>query len=452
MAQSRGFVYHFKSTLFLGLPLIGMNLTQSGIHLIDTLMLGWYGVPELAASVLGSSFFFVFFIMGSGFAQAVTPLVATSFAEDDRVKIRRVTRMGIWLSVLYGVFTIPIMFFSGAILQLLGQEPNLSNMAENYLRFVCISIFPALIIMVLRSYLSALDRAQIILGIAFLSLLLNTGLNWILIFGNLGLPEMGLIGAAIASAITQIITVLIFILYITRHTYLRQYQILKRLYRIDWDIFGTVFNLGWPFGFTMLAEVGLFAGTAIIFGLIGTIPLAAHGIALQVVSLSFMFHLGLSQATTVRVGYYIGKHDFDNLKQVVTIALLLSLFVVLVTMLVFLVLPDSILGLFISPDDSAKDAIIAVGVSLLFIASIFQIFDAGQVMMLGALRGFQDTKIPMLIAAFGYWLVGLPMCYYLGVYLNYGGIGVWMGLVLGLAIVCILLIVRLIFVYQKNSN
>ena len=101
MAQSRGFVYHFKSTLFLGLPLIGMNLTQSGIHLIDTLMLGWYGVPELAAAVLGSSFFFVLFIMGSGFAQAVTPLVATSFAEDDRVKIRRVTRMGIWLSVLY---------------------------------------------------------------------------------------------------------------------------------------------------------------------------------------------------------------------------------------------------------------------------------------------------------------------------------------------------------------
>ena len=452
MAQSRGFVYHFKSTLFLGLPLIGMNLTQSGIHLIDTLMLGWYGVPELAASVLGSSFFFVLFIMGSGFAQAVTPLVATSFAEDDRVKIRRVTRMGIWLSVLYGVFTIPIMFFSGAILQLLGQEPTLSNMAENYLRFVCISIFPALIIMVLRSYLSALDRAQIILGIAFLSLLLNTGLNWILIFGNLGIPEMGLIGAAIASAITQIITVLIFILYITRHTYLRQYQILKRLYRIDWDIFGTVFNLGWPIGFTMLAEVGLFAGTAIIFGLIGTIPLAAHGIALQVVSLSFMFHLGLSQATTVRVGYYIGKHDFDNLKQLVTIALLLSLFVVLMTMLVFLVLPDSILGLFISPDDSAKDAIIAVGVSLLFIASIFQIFDAGQVMMLGALRGFQDTKIPMLIAAFGYWLVGLPICYYLGVYLNYGGVGVWVGLVLGLAIVCILLIVRLTFVYQKKFN
>ena len=447
MFPSKNLIYQFKSTLSLGLPLIAMPLTQSVIHLIDTIMVGWYGVTELAAAVLGTTFFFVFFIMGSGFAAAVMPLVSEAVAGGKEVVIRRVTRMGMWLSVLYAISVIPIIFFSGKILEFLGQDPELSNMAQTYLRYVCVSMAPALIIMVLRSYLSALERTTVFLWIIISSLLLNTILNWILIFGNLGMPELGLVGAALASAITQIITTLILIIYIIKDKELSKYAIFRRIYKIDWNVFGTVFNLGWPIGLTWLAEVLSFAGTAIIIGLIGTIPLAAHGIALQIVSISFMFHLGLSQACTVKISYYLEKKDIDSLGKGIIAAFLLSLMLVMLAVLIFLFLPEQILGAFLAPDDPSRGLIIALGTTLLMMAAIFQVFDSGQVMILGSLRGFKDTKVPMLMAAFGYWVVGLPSSYYLGIYLDFGAPGVWVGLALGLAVVCFLLSLRFKFIY-----
>lgn len=448
MFPSKNLRYQFKSTLSLGLPLIAMTLTQSVIHLIDTIMVGWYGVTELAAAVLGTTFFFVFFIMGSGFAAAVMPLVSEAVAGGKEVVIRRVTRMGMWLSVLYAICSIPIIFFSGKILELLGQDPELSNMAQTYLRYVCVSMAPALIIMVLRSYLSALERTTVFLWIIISSLLLNTTLNWVLIFGNLGMPELGLVGAALASTITQIITTLILIIYIIKDKELSKYAIFKRIYKIDWNVFGTVFNLGWPIGLTWLAEVLSFAGTAIIIGLIGTIPLAAHGIALQIVSISFMFHLGLSQACTVKISYYLEKKDIDSLGKGIIAAFVLSLMLVILAVLIFLFLPEQILGAFLAPDDPSRGLIIALGTTLLMMAAIFQVFDSGQVMILGSLRGFKDTKVPMLMAAFGYWAVGLPSSYYFGIYLEFGAPGVWVGLAVGLGLVCCLLGLRLKFIYK----
>ena len=448
MFPSKNLRYQFKSTLSLGLPLIAMTLTQSVIHLIDTIMVGWYGVTELAAAVLGTTFFFVFFIMGSGFAAAVMPLVSEAVAGGKEVVIRRVTRMGMWLSVLYAICSIPIIFFSGKILELLGQDPELSNMAQTYLRYVCVSMAPALIIMVLRSYLSALERTTVFLWIIISSLLLNTTLNWVLIFGNLGMPELGLVGAALASTITQIITTLILIIYIIKDKELSKYAIFKRIYKIDWNVFGIVFNLGWPIGLTWLAEVLSFAGTAIIIGLIGTIPLAAHGIALQIVSISFMFHLGLSQACTVKISYYLEKKDIDSLGKGIIAAFVLSLMLVILAVLIFLFLPEQILGAFLAPDDPSRGLIIALGTTLLMMAAIFQVFDSGQVMILGSLRGFKDTKVPMLMAAFGYWAVGLPSSYYLGIYLEFGAPGVWVGLAVGLALVCCLLGLRFKFIYK----
>ena len=448
MFPSKNLRYQFKSTLSLGLPLIAMTLTQSVIHLIDTIMVGWYGVTELAAAVLGTTFFFVFFIMGSGFAAAVMPLVSEAVAGGKEVVIRRVTRMGMWLSVLYAICSIPIIFFSGKILELLGQDPELSNMAQTYLRYVCVSMAPALIIMVLRSYLSALERTTVFLWVIISSLVLNTTLNWMLIFGNLGMPELGLVGAALASTITQIITTLILIIYIIKDKELSKYAIFKRIYKIDWNVFGTVFNLGWPIGLTWLAEVLSFAGTAIIIGLIGTIPLAAHGIALQIVSISFMFHLGLSQACTVKISYYLEKKDIDSLGKGIIAAFVLSLMLVIIAVLIFLFLPEQILGAFLAPDDPSRGLIIALGTTLLMMAAIFQVFDSGQVMILGSLRGFKDTKVPMLMAAFGYWAVGLPSSYYLGIYLEFGAPGVWVGLAVGLALVCCLLGLRLKFIYK----
>jgi MATE family multidrug resistance protein len=448
MFPSKNLRYQFKSTLSLGLPLIAMTLTQSVIHLIDTIMVGWYGVTELAAAVLGTTFFFVFFIMGSGFAAAVMPLVSEAVAGGKEVVIRRVTRMGMWLSVLYAICSIPIIFFSGKILELLGQDPELSNMAQTYLRYVCVSMAPALIIMVLRSYLSALERTTVFLWIIISSLLLNTTLNWVLIFGNLGMPELGLVGAALASTITQIITTLILIIYIIKDKELSKYAIFKRIYKIDWNVFGIVFNLGWPIGLTWLAEVLSFAGTAIIIGLIGTIPLAAHGIALQIVSISFMFHLGLSQACTVKISYYLEKKDIDSLGKGIIAAFVLSLMLVIIAVLIFLFLPEQILGAFLAPDDPSRGLIIGLGTTLLIMAAIFQVFDSGQVMILGSLRGFKDTKVPMLMAAFGYWAVGLPSSYYLGIYLEFGAPGVWVGLAVGLALVCCLLGLRFKFIYK----
>lgn len=427
------YLSHARAILALGLPLIGSHVAQFGLHLTDTVMLGWYGVLPLAAGVLGASSFFVIFVLGSGFAKAVMPMVASAAGQGDDRQVRRVARMGLWLSVLFGVLVFPVFWWSGALLLALGQKPEVAVLAQDYLRIAGLGLVPALLVMVLKSYLSALERTQVVLWVTVAALPLNAALNWALIFGHWGAPELGVAGSAIATVAVQVVSLVLIAAYAAFLPALRHYHLFQRFWRPDWPGFRAVFRLGWPMGLTGLAESGMFIASALMMGWIGTAELAAHGIALEITALTFMVHLGLSNAVTVRGGQAHGARDWAGLRQIAQTAIALSILFAAVTMAAFLLAPGPMIRPFLDPADPLRDQIIVTGTLLLACAALFQFADSMQVMALGLLAGVQDTRVPMALATVSYWVIGIPASYVLAFPLGLGGVGLWLGLVIGLA-------------------
>lgn len=431
MDRQMSYAGHARAIALLGLPLIGGHLAQYAIGLTDTLMLGWYGVEALAAVTLAGSYFFVLFLMGSGFGWAVMPLVAMAAASGDEVSVRRSTRMGLWLSTGFAIAAMPLLWWSEPILLAMGQRPQIAAMAAEYLRVAGWGLFPALLVMALKSYLAALERTQAVLWIAVLAATVNGLANYALIFGNWGAPELGLTGAAIASVASQVAALLAVIAYATRA--LPEHDLFRRLWRPDREMLRRVFRLGVPIGLTSLSEISLFAASAVMMGWLGTVALAAHGIALQLASATFMVHLGLSNAATVRAGNACGRGDRALMARGAAVVTALSLAMSVLAITLFLTLPETLLSLFMEPNDPERPRILLIGTGLLAMAALFQLVDGAQVVALGLLRGVQDTTVPMVIAVLAYWGCGLPAAYVFGFVLNLGGIGVWLGLVLALA-------------------
>jgi MATE family multidrug resistance protein len=423
---------HARETLVLGLPLVGSHLAQMALHVTDTVMVGWYGVVALAAVVLGASSFFIVFVVGSGFAKAVMPMVAAALGRDDETQVRRDTRMGIWLSVGYGLAVYPIFWWSEPILLALGQNPEVSLIAQDYMRIAGLGMVPALVVTVLQSYLSALHRTQVVLWVTLAAVLVNIGVNWALIFGNWGFPEMGAQGAAVATVSVQVLSLVILALYAHLLPELRRFRLFQRFWRPDWHAMGQVWKLGLPIGLTGLAEGGLFQASALMMGWIGTVELAAHGIALEVAALTFMLHVGLSSAATIRVARFDGQGDRVALRQAAKVAIVISFGVALASIALVLAAPKAIVALFLDLSKPESAAILAYGTVLLGVAALFQLADGMQVMALGLLRGVRDTGVPMWLAAVSYWLIGIPCSYLLAFPLGFGGVGLWLGLVVGL--------------------
>jgi MATE family multidrug resistance protein len=292
-------------------------------------------------------------------------------------------------------------------------------------------MFPFLIAMVIKSYLAALEKTQVVFWITVVSTLLNAFVNYLLIFGNWGLPELGLRGAAIASLSTHFFAMAGMIAYalLVRP----EHKLFARFWKPDWEMFNRVFRLGLPIGLTGLSETGLFAATALMMGTLGKIPLAAHGIALQCAGLTFMLHLGISNAATIRAGNAFARGDREHLERGARVVFGMSLVAALLAIVGFLVWPEILILAFLEQGEPARDEIVAIGVVLLACAALFQLVDGAQIIALGLLRGAQDATVPMWSAAVSYWGIGVPSAYVFGIVLGYGGAGVWMGLVLGLA-------------------
>ncbi len=428
---------HVRAILVLGLPLVGGHMAQMAIGLTDTIMVGWYGAEALATVTLANTLFFTLFLFGCGFAWAVMPMVASFAAEGDDQKVRRATRMGLWLSALFCVCMFPLLWWSEALLLRLGQTPVIAADAQTYLRVLAFGLLPALVTMTLKSYLAALEKTQVVFWVTVVAVPYNALANYALIFGNFGFPELGLQGAAIASLSTHVFSMLVVVAYIL--VLVPEHSLFQRLWKSDADMFAQVFRLGWPIGLTSLSETGLFAASAIMMGWLGTIPLAAHGIALQLASITFMLHLGLSNAATVRAGNAFGRRDGPHMARGGIVALGLSAVCAVSTIFVFVVFPEPLISVFLDPDDPARADIIAAGVILLFLAAIFQLVDGAQVVALGLLRGVQDAKVPMVLAALSYFGVGLPAAYILGFPFGLGGAGIWLGLAFGLSVAAVLL-------------
>ncbi len=452
MASTQSILHHLRAVLLLGLPLAGSHLAQFAVNVVDVIMLGWYGVDALAAVVLGTTVYFLVFLMGGGFANAVMPMVAEAASANQIPQARRAARMGLWVVTGFCLLMLPLFQLAEPLLLALGQKPELSVLAAQYLAIMGLQLFPAMWIMVLKGFLSAVEHARAILLLTLATAGLNAGLNYVLIFGHFGFPELGIQGCALASLIANIIGFAAMAAYAAWPRDLRAYAIFSRIWRPDWQAIGSVFSLGLPIGLTMLAEVGLFSAAGFMFGWIGVQDLAAHGIALQIASATFLFHLGLSNAATVRVGRAVGKGDTQALRDGALAATVLSLTLSVVAAIVFILKPEPFIGLFLDPDNPERDAIIVIGAVLLMLAGVFQIVDAAQVMAMGLLRGLKDTKSPMLIAAFSYWGVGLPASYILGFPMGYGGAGIWWGLVLGLTVASVLLSWRFWGVKLREGN
>lgn len=433
---------HARATLALGLPIVGSHLAQMLLHVGDTILVGRYGTEPLAAVVLGASSFFILFLLGSGFAIAAMGMIASALGRGDDVRVRRETRMALWLSILFGLVSIPCFWWSGAIFVLLGQDPGVAELTGQFLQIAVIGMAPALIVMVLKSYLAALEKTQVVLWVTLVAAAVNFGLAYVLIFGRLGMPELGIRGAALASLLTQVLTAVLLGLYAAYAPISRRYQLFVRFWRPDWPAFFRVFRIGLPAGITGLAESGLFVAAAIMMGWIGKVELAAHGIAMEIAGLAFMVHLGLSNAATVRVGRAEGERDPVQMRAAALTATFLSICFALIVVTTMLAFPTYLISPFLDTNKPDAGAIIAFGARLLAIAALFQLFDAMQVMALGLLRGVQDTRRPMWITGVSYWLIGVPASYVLAFRAGMGGIGLWLGLAIGLAAAASMLMMR----------
>ena len=449
MKQSNTLKQEARSLLILGLPLVGSQVAQFAVHTTDTLMLGWYSVLALAQVTLGAQVLFVAYIVISGFAYAILPMVAKSMAEGDPQSARRVTRMGLWLSTVTAALLFLPMWFASPILEAMGQDAQVAKGAQDYLRIAGFGLWPAIWGLVLRSYLSALEHTGIVLWLAVGVLIINAFVNYALIFGYWGLPELGLQGAAIGSVIAMSLSLVGFVIYI--QIYFEEQKMFARFWRFDRMATSAVARLAIPISATAFAESGLFAASAFMMGWLGKLELAAHGIVLQLAAMSFMVHMGLSQAGTVRVGQAFARKDWLAVRRTAGVAMGLSSIAAAVAIFFFLATPQILIGAFLELRDPLRPEILRIGTLLLVLASMFQFVDAAQVMALSLLRGLQDTRVPMLITVISYWLIGIPISYILGFIFDFRGTGIWLGLVVGLAIAALLLWSRFNLLIRSNQ-
>lgn len=440
MTRAMSFPAHLWATLTLGLPLVGSQLGQLVIHVTDTLLLGRYGVADLAAQAVASSVLIVLIVFGSGFAFAVMPLVAAAAESGDEVQIRRVTRMGLWASMGFAAVALPVFLWIPDLFVRLGQTPEVAALADRYFAIALWSLIPALVVMLFRSYLSALEHARAVLWVTLASAVVNALVAWVLIFGHLGAPELGIVGAAIGAVVSNLFAAVAMAVYAVWRE--PAHQLFVRLWRPDWSALGAVFRLGWPIALTALAEVALFSAASVMMGWVGTNALAAHGIALQLCVATFMVQLGLSQAATVRAGQAYARGDAARLRLAALAAMTLSAVAAALSVLLFVTIPGPLIGLFLSPADPERAAIIALGSAFLAAAALFQVADSAQVIAQGLLRGVQDTRWPMIFAAASYWGVAAPVAWLLGIHLGWGGVGIWIGLAVGLFLAAVSLMLR----------
>ncbi|MDF3607236.1 MATE family efflux transporter [Paracoccus sp. DMF-8] len=433
---------HLTATLALALPLTGSHVARMAIGVTDTVMIGWYGVDELASVVLATSMWFVLFMLGSGFGIGVMGVIATAVARGDDTETRRATRMALWLSTLYAVLILPVLWFSETILLFLGQRPEVAGFAQEYLRIMCFAMAPALWGLTINSFLASLGRPNIVMLITVAGIPLNMVLNWALIFGNLGAPELGVVGSALASLIVNVAQCLMLVACAASLKIARPYNLFRRFWNPDWAALRAILILGAPIGLTLVAETGMFVGTNVMMGWFGPRELAAHGIALQLASLAFMVHLGLANAVTIRVGTAWGRHDVPAMGDAGRAAIALSLMFSTITIVVFLTASEWLASQYLDLTDPQAPAIIALVGGLMIYAAMFQFADGMQVIALGMLRGLQDTRAPMFFAIFSYWLIGLPCAYLLAFRVGVGPGGLWLGLLSGLACAAVLLLTR----------
>lgn len=369
-------------------------------------------------------------------------MVAQALGARERKSVRRIVRQGLWIALLLAAVITPIVWNLRPILIVLGQDPELAARAEPYARTVVWLLAPVFGIVVLRSFLSAHGATRAVLLISVAGVVVNGLVAYALMFGNWGFPKLGLAGAGIATSTVNFVMFGMMLAYVQLHRKFRRYHILARFFEPDWQHFRDIFRIGTPIGLMLVAEVGLFTSAALMQGWISDASVAAHAVALQWGSLAFMVPLGLSQATTVRVGLAYGERSARGVTLAGWVSLGVTLLFMACTCVIFLLFSHNLVALFLDPSKPENAEALALAASFLMVAGVFQLVDGAQVSAGSALRGLSDTAMPLVLALVGYWAVGFPIAYVFAFVVGLKGLGIWFGLAAGLAFAAIALTTR----------
>ncbi len=429
--------FHIKETLKLAYPVIIGQLGHMMLGVVDSIMVGNLGAVPLAAASLVNGLILLVIVLGIGMSVALTPLVAIAKGSEDHDQCGIILRQGLLVNLVFSVLLVFIVYFFADIIYYLDQPHEVAVLAESYLKILSFSIIPFMMFQTYKQFIEGLSFTKPAMIILIIANIVNAFSNWVLIYGNLGMPKLELDGAGISTLLTRVFIAIVLFIYVRYAKQFKQYDPSLRFRSINWSIIKKIIDLGIPGGFQMFFEVGGFAFAAVMIGWIGANELAANQIALNLASITFMVGLGISIAATIRVGNYLGKKDLAGIKN----AGYSALFIIAVIMgsfgIMFIFLRNFLPTLYI--DDPA---VLEIASSLIVIAALFQVVDGLQVVGIGILRGLTDLKAPMVIAFIAYWVIGLPVAYLLGFTFGFGVEGVWISFVVGLSIAAVFFIRR----------
>ncbi len=426
-----------RQTVWLAFPIVVSQLGQLMMSVVDSVMVGRIGAEALAASALGHALFMLVMIVGIGISIAVTPLTAIAFGAGRDEECGIILRQGLLVNTAAGIILCAITIWLSRYLYMMNQPPGIVDAAVQYLRVLGLSVIPMMIFQNYRQFAEGVSVLKPAMIIMLGANIVNVAANWVFIYGNLGVPAFGLTGAGFATCISRTSMAICMILAVLGSSRMARFDPSFRFRRIDFKIMSRLLKIGLPAGIQYFFEVSAFAGASIMIGWIGAKELAAHQIALNLASISFMVVLGISAAGTIRVGTAVGKQDVKAVRRAgFTASFLCALFMACAG-LVFIAFKNILPSLYISDPD-----VITIASSLLVIVAFFQISDGVQAAGLGILRGMTDMKIPTLITLAAYWVIGLPSGYLLAFHFNMGIKGVWYGLLMSLTASAVLMMLR----------
>jgi len=424
-------------------PLILANVTQQVIQATDVLLMGRLGATQLAAATLALNLTFTLNVLLLGLVTAASPMMATSLGQRFNAvrDVRRTFRAGLWLLLL----TMPpywlVLWHVGAVMRSFGESRELAEQGQIFLRAYMWATAPWLVFQLLRNFVAALERPRVVLWLSLMGIGLNALLSWSLMFGHFGFPALGLVGGGVGSTITWLIICGSLVAITFREKRFRRFHLFGRFWRFDPERTRAMVRLGWPIGVTLALEMGVFALAAYFMGWIGAPAVAAHAIALQLAALTFMVPLGLGQAATVRVGLALGRGDQNGVSRAGWTAWVVGVGFMGTMALVMWSVPRPLVTLFLQ-DVPQNALVIGLAISFLRVAAAFQLVDGAQVIGAGMLRGLHDTRWPLIFALVGYWGVGLGIGSWLAFAADWKGVGIWIGLASGLAVVAAMMLAR----------
>jgi multidrug resistance protein, MATE family len=446
---TKEFSYNFK----LAYPIILGMLGHMLIGIVDNIMVGKLGATELAAVSLGNSFIFIAMSLGIGFSTAITPLIAEADSEKDEKKIRSIFHHGLLLCTILGIALFAIIVLAKPIMLLMHQPIEVVEMAYPYIDWVAFSLIPVIIYQGYKQFADGLSKTKYSMYAIFMANVVHIFFNYVLIYGIWIFPKLGILGAALGTVISRIMMV-VFMHYILKYDKnIKKYFKDFSFKEIKKSVLKKIVNLGTPSAMQMLFEVSLFTAAIWLSGSIGKTSQAANQIALTLATMTFMFAMGLSVTAMIRISNQKGLNDYIKLVVVAKSIFLLAIIIEIIFALFFIVFHNYLPPLFLNLENinQAIDnkEVIEIAAQLLLVAAVFQISDGIQVVVLGALRGLQDVKVPMYITFVAYWVIGFPISFYLGLYTELKATGIWIGLLAGLTVAAIFLYIRFNYLTKK---